>query len=142
MKTNKDILGSLLKTTQMGQTGIRSVLKMGPGDQLQKALKDQLSEYDAIESEALQIAENRGWELPQLPGYAKVMADTMSRAKLLPKRNDSAMAAMMIRGSMRGVIKGLKNDHRYQDRDPGIEALSNRLLDCENKNVRQMERFL
>lgn len=142
MKTNKDILGSLLKTTQMGQTGIRSVLKMGPGDQLKKALNDQLAEYDTIESEALRIAESRGWELPQLPGYAKVMADTMSRAKLLPNRTDSAMAAMMIRGSMRGVIKGLKNDHRYQDRDPGIEALSYRLLDCENKNVRQMEQFL
>ena len=142
MKTNKDILGSLLKTTQMGQTGIRSVLKMGPGDQLKKALNDQLAEYDTIESEALRIAESRGWELPQLPGYAKVMADTMSRAKLLPNRTDSAMAAMMIRGSMRGVIKGLKNDHRYQDRDPGLEALSHRLLDCENKNVRQMEQFL
>jgi len=142
MKTNKDILGSLLKTTQMGQTGIRSILKAGPGDQLQKALKDQLSEYNTIEADALRIADNRGWNLPQLPGYAKVMADTMSRAKLIPNRTDSAMAAMMIRGSMRGVIKGLKNDHRYQDRDPGIEALSNRLLDCENENIRQMERFL
>lgn len=142
MKTNKDILGSLLKTTQMGQTGIRSVMKMGPGAQLTQALKDQLSEYDAIETEALRIAKTRGWKLPQLPSYAKVMADTMSRAKLLPNRTDSAMAAMMIRGSMRGVIKGLKNEHRYKDRDPGIEALSNRLLNCENENVRQMERFL
>jgi len=142
MKTNKDILGSLLKTTQMGQTGIRSVMKMGPGEQLQQALEDQLREYNAIEAEALQIASNRGWSLPHLPGYAKVMADAMSRAKLLPNRTDSAMAAMMIRGSMRGVIKGLKNEHRYQDRDPGIEALSGRLLQCENENVRQMERFL
>ena len=50
MKTSQDILSSILKTTQMGQIGIRSVLDapMSPG--IQKALHSQLKEYDAIET--------------------------------------------------------------------------------------------
>ena len=51
MKTSQEMLSSLLKTTQMGQIGIRSVLDapMSPG--IQKALHSQLKEYDAIETE-------------------------------------------------------------------------------------------
>ena len=51
MKDSKDILSSLLKTTQMGQVGIRSVENAVNGKQLKKALKSQLDEYDAIEKE-------------------------------------------------------------------------------------------
>ena len=44
MKNNKELLSSVLKTTQMGQVGIRSVLDttMRPG--LRKALESQLRE--------------------------------------------------------------------------------------------------
>ena len=63
MKTSKEILSSVLKTTQMGQVGIRSVLdaSMRPG--LRKALESQLQEYDSIETEAHAIAFQRGWEV-------------------------------------------------------------------------------
>ena len=142
MKTNKDILASVLKTAQMGQTGIRSVLKSNPGHNLKQALNDQLDEYDAIEAEAQRIASCRGWILPELTPTAKAMSDMMTRMKLMYQCNDSKIAGMMIQGSMRGVIKGLKNEHRYDKSDPNISALSQRLLDSENENIRQMEIYL
>ena len=46
MKDSKDILSSLLKTTQMGQVGIRSVEKAVNSTDLKKALRSQLREYD------------------------------------------------------------------------------------------------
>ena len=60
MKNSREILTSVLKTTQMGQIGIRSVLdtSMRPG--LRKALESQLREYDSIETEAHSIATQRG----------------------------------------------------------------------------------
>ena len=51
MKDSKDILSSLLKTTQMGQVGIRSVVKAAEAPQFKKALRDQLDEYNKIEKE-------------------------------------------------------------------------------------------
>lgn len=142
MKSNKEILSSILKTTQMGQVGIRSVLdtSMRPG--LRKALESQLQEYDSIESEAHAIASQRGWELPELQPGKRMMADMMTRMKLGTGNTDSRIAGMMIQGNTRGMITGLKNLHQAASQDMQVLTLSQKLLDCENANIRQMQSFL
>ena len=142
MKNNKDILGSVLKTAQMGQTGIRSVIKQNPGPKLENALREQLSEYNTIEQEAYDIADARGWKLKELSKTSKIMSDMMSRSILMYDHNDSRMAAMMIQGNTRGMIKGIKNEHRYHSTDPRIEALAAKLINCENANIQQMKEYL
>lgn len=142
MKTSKDILSSLLKTTQMGQVGIRSVMKKPVSTQLREELESQLREYDSIESEAHAIASRRGWEVAELNKGVKAMSDMMTRMKLMYGSTDSKIAGMMIQGNTRGVIKSLKNLHRYQQQDKEISCLSQKLLDCENANIRQMEPYL
>ena len=142
MKSSKDLLSSILKTTQMGQVGIRSVLDttMRPG--LRKALESQLQEYDSIESEAHSIASQRGWELSELDPSVRFMADMMTRVKLSYGNTDSKIAGMMIQGNTRGMITGLKNLHQFNKQDSQISTLSQKLLDCETSNIRQMQGFL
>lgn len=142
MKTNKEILSSILKTTQMGQIGIRSVLDttMRPG--LRKALESQLQEYDLIESEAHSIASQRGWEVRELDPGVRFMSEMMTRAKLSYGNADSKIADMMIQGNTRGMIKGLKNMHQFNGQDGQVSTLSQKLLDCETANIRQMQSFL
>jgi len=142
MKDSKDILSSLLKTTQMGQVGIRSVEKAANGAKLKKALKSQLQEYNHIEQEAYRLAEERGWVLNELNPAARTMADMAARSKLMYNKNDSRIAEMMVQGNTRGVIKSLKNLHRYHQNDGSVTALANKLLECENNNIAQMENFL
>lgn len=142
MKTSQDILSSVLKTTQMGQIGIRSVLRAPMSDNLRRALHSQLKEYDAIETEAHNIAKARGWELSELNSAVRFMSNAMSNAKLSFKCNDSKVAAMMVQGNTRGVIKGLKNEHRYNGSDQQVSQLSEKLLRCENDNILQMEEYL
>ena len=142
MKTNKELLSSLLKTTQMGQVGIRSVLdtSMRPG--LRKALQSQLQEYDSIETAAHSIATQRGWELKELDPAVRMMSDMMTRMKLGGRNSDSKIADMMIQGNTKGLIKGIKNLHQFDGEDEQIQILSQKLLDCENANIRQMQTFL
>lgn len=142
MKNSRQMLSSLLKTTQMGQVGIRSVLdtNMRPG--LRKALESQLREYDCVESEAHAIATQRGWELPELQPAVRFMADMMTRSKLRFGNTDSKIAGMMIQGNTRGMITGLKNGHQFNKPDEQISLLSRKLLDCETANIRQMQGFL
>jgi len=142
MKTNQEILSSILKTTQMGQIGIRSVLdaSMRPG--LRKALESQLQEYDIIESEAHSIATQRGWEVPELDPGVRFMSEMMTRAKLSFGNTDSKIADMMIQGNTKGMIKSLKNMHQFNGQDGPISTLSQKLLDCESANIRQMQSFL
>ncbi len=142
MKGSKDLLSSVLKTTQMGQIGIRSVLKRPVRANMQNALKSQLQEYDSIEREAHNLAASRGWELEELDPAVKAMANMMTRAQLSYGNVDSKAAAMMINGNTRGMIKGLKNLHHYNNSDERVAVLTQKLLDCEKANIRQMQGFL
>ena len=142
MKNSKDVLSSVLKTTQMGQIGIRSVLDTRMKPELRSAIESQLREYDSIESEAHRIALKRGWELPELNPSIQFMTDRMSRMQLSFGDANSKIAAMMIRGNTSGVIKGLKNLHRMEKRDDEVCTLSQKLLDTESNNVHQMKPFL
>ena len=142
MKESKDILSSIVKTTQMGQIGIRSVLGAPLRASLKDALRSQLREFDTIEREALELAANRGWTLKQLDPAVKHMTGLMSRAHLKVGNSTSKAAAMIIQGNTRGIIKGYKNLNQFAVPDERIAILSRKLLDCEQANIRQMQEFL
>ena len=142
MKNSQQILSSVLKTAQMGQVGIRSVLdtRMRPG--LRRALEQQLREYDQIETEAHTLAAQRGWELKDLDPAVRMMSNMVTRMKLSAGGTESKIADMMIQGNTKGMIKGLRNMHQFPREDSRITALSQKLLDTETANIRQMQAFL
>ena len=142
MKTSKEILTSLLKTAQMGQLGIRSALDATMGPSLRAALESQLREYDTIETEAHSLATARGWEMDELDPAVRMMTDWMIQLRLNGRQTDSKIADMMIQGNTKGMIKGLKNLHQSTQLDQQIQILSQKLLDCERANIRQMQPFL
>ena len=142
MKNSKQILSSLLKTTQMGQIGIRSVLDTSMRPSLRKALESQLQEYDSIETEAHAIATQRGWELPELDPAVRAMSNMMTRMKLVGQNADSKIADMMIQGNTRGMVKGLKDIHQFAQQDEQVSSLSQKLLDTQTANIRQMQGYL
>lgn len=142
MKNSKQLLSSLLKTTQMGQIGIRSVLDTSMRPSLRKTLESQLAEYDAIETEAHSIASQRGWELAELDPAVRAMSNMMTRMKLTGHNADSKIADMMIQGNTKGMVKGLKDIHQFAQQDGPVCALSQKLLDTETANIRQMQNFL
>lgn len=142
MKNSKQILSSLLKTTQMGQIGIRSVLDTSMRPSLRKALESQLQEYDSIETEAHSIAAQRGWELPELDPAVRAMTNMMTRMKLVGQNADSKIADMMIQGNTRGMVKGLKDIHQFARQDEQVCSLSQKLLDTQTANIRQMQGYL
>lgn len=143
LKNNMELLSSVLKTTQMGQIGIRAVKNYAIGADLKTELKSQLKEYDTIEQEAHAIANLRGWEPKELDPAVKAMAKACTRASLMGSRKDSRIAAMMIHGNTMGMIKTIKNQHHCtQKHDARIDQLTQKLLDCERANIQSMQRYL
>ena len=131
MKNSREILTSVLKTTQMGQIGIRSVLDTS-----------MRREYDSIETEAHSIATQRGWDMDELDPSVRLWSNLMTRMKLNGRNTDSKIADMMIQGNTKGMIKGLKTLHQFGQQDEQINTLTQKLLDCENANIRQMQGYL
>ena len=142
MKGSKDVLSSVIKTAQMGQIGIRSVLNTPLRASLQDALRSQLREYDKIEREALSLASSRGWELKQQSPSIKYMTNMMTTTRLRFGDSSSKAAAMMIQGSTKGIIKGYKNLNQFSDPDERVSELARKLLQCEQANIQQMQGFL
>ena len=142
MKNDRQMLGSILNTTQTGQITIRKVLDTSMRPALRKALQSQLQEYDSIESEAHALASQRGWELREIQPAKKFLTLMRTQMKLRHGNSDSKIASMVIQGNTAGMILGLADLHQYQQQDSQVSALSQRLLDCETANIRQMQSFL
>ena len=142
MKNSKQMLTDILKTTQRGQVGIRSVLDTSMRPALRKALESHLREYDSIESEVYSLACQRGWELHELDPALRFLYDRKTRMELNRGNCDSKIADMMIQSNTKGMIQGLKNLHQYPKQDDRISAVSQKLIDCETANIRQMQSFL
>ena len=66
----------------------------------------------------------------------------MTRVKLRRADADSRIADMMIQGNTKGMVKGIRNLHRFTEADAMISTLSQKLIDCETANIRQMQPFL
>ena len=142
MKQNQEVLSTLLKTIQIGQTDIRSVLDTTMRSSLRNTLKDQLQEYDSIETEAYTIALQRGWDLTELDPGRRFLRDRMTRMKLNGRNTDSRIADILIQRNTRGMIRGLRNLHQSEGLDHQIRILTQKLLDCETAHIRQMQSFL
>lgn len=142
MKESKKLLASVLHTTQMGQTGIRSVRDNAVRVGLKQELDQQLKQYDSIEKEALRLAASRGWSLTDVNPAVRKMSDIMSRARLMGGDVDSKIAGMLIQGNTRGMILGIRNMHRSSDCDAQVMQLAQKLLDRENINIQKTQAFL
>ncbi len=142
MKTNKEVLSSILKTTQMGQLGIRSVEKYARNEHLKDVLLQQLQKYDRIETKAHRICAERGWKVRELNPALRKTAEWMAHSRLAGKEKDTKIAGMMIRGNTQGIITGTKNLNKNPQTDPKITELAHQLLNCEKENLTQMETFL
>ncbi len=142
MITSEKLLSTVLHTTQMGQTGIRSVMPKAIRPDLKQELKAQLAEYDAIEKEAMNIAKRRGWQMYDINPALKTMSTAMARARLMNGSVDSKIAGMLIQGNTRGMITGIKNLHRSSKSDASVEALAERLVERESINIQKTQPFL
>lgn len=132
----------MLKTIQISQVEIRSVLDTPMPSSLRSTLETQLKEYDAMETEAYTIALQRGWELPEVDPGRRFLKDRITRMKLNVRNTDSQIADILIRGNTNGMIQGLKNLHQLETQDRQVRILSQKLLDCEIAHIRQMQQFL
>ena len=142
MKNSKDLLGSVVKTAQMGKTGLECVLQAPLRPSLRENLEQQAAVYEQIAQEALSLAAGRNWQVEQLGPVARTCSRMVSRARMGGGNSDSKAAAMGMQGSTRGLIKGLQNLHQFPYQDTAVSTLAQRLLDLESESLGQMRAYL
>jgi hypothetical protein len=142
MITSKDMLGSVLKTAQMGRYGIECVQNKAVRPGLQEELKKEHQQYADIEEAASEMAVQRGWVLDGISPAVKWMSGMMSRANLAGGNTDSKIAGMLIQGNTRGMIKGLKNLNRAGKCESDVINLAQELISMERINIQKAQPYL
>ena len=142
MNQDTQMLQEICKSTEMGQSGIRSVMKSAKDPALQRALASQLREYDAIHHQADRLLQDRGEAARRIPGAAIVFSRMSAGMKMARDSSGSAIAEMMIEGNTKGMVKSMRQNRALHALDPKVSGLNNRLLQTELSNIEQMKSFL
>lgn len=142
MNHDTQLLQGICKSTEMGQSGIRSVLKSARDPAMQRALASQLREYDAIHHQADRLLRDRGESARRIPGPVLTFSKMSAGMKMVRDSSSSAIAGMMIEGNTKGMVKSMRQNRTLHALDPKVSSLSNRLLQTELSNIEQMKAFL
>ena len=142
MINSQRVLSDIIKTSQMGLSGINVVMDRTHQPALRQALKVQRKEYSNIEQQAKLLAQRKGYKIDQIRPITRRMSALMSRTQLLGGEPDSKIAGMMIQGNTRGMILSLKNMRRCDQPDQQVAQLAQKLLETEKNNIDSMEGFV
>ena len=142
MNHDTQMLQGICKSTEMGQSGIRSVMRSAKDPAMQRALASQLREYDAIHNQADRLLRDRGESAQRIPGMALTFSRMSAGMKMAMDSSSSAIAGMMIQGNTKGMVKSMRQNRALTILDPKVSGLNNRLLQTELSNIEQMKSFL
>ena len=137
-----DLLSHVYQTAEMGQEGIRSVMKYSTNPGLNRALLRQDEEYRKLQSSAGSMLRDRGVEPEGVGTMAKLSSEMMSTMKTMVDPSATKIAEMMIQGSTMGVTKSLRTIRDCQSADKPARELAEKLLKTEQANIEEMKEFL
>ena len=137
-----DLLSHVYQTAEMGQDGIRSVLRCSQNPDLNKALLRQMEEYDRLHNAAERMLLERGVQPEGVGAMAKMSSEMMSAMKTMVDSSATKIAEMMIQGSTMGVTKSLRTLRDCGTAEEPVRQLAEKLLKTEQSNIEEMKGFL
>lgn len=142
MTTEQQFLSAILKTVQHSQHILYCGTAAADSHSLKSIFRNQLQEYDHIESEIQSTAARRGWELPELQPAVRWLTGFRFRRSIRSRFPDSSIAEYLTLRHTEDMIATLKLRNRWDRSDEQILTLFQKLLDCKTVNIRQMQPFL
>lgn len=142
MNHDTQMLQGICQSTQLGQNGIRAVIKDARDPAMRQALSSQLREYETIHHQAQQLLQDRGQSAKKIPGMLLAFSRIETGRKIARSSSGSAIAELMIESNTRGMVQMIRQNRTGNALDPKVSTLSNRLLQTELANIEQMKLFL
>jgi hypothetical protein len=142
MLHDTELLQYVYKTTDMGCKGIQTVLNRAKSENLKSTLTQQQREYAKLRDEARAILESKREKPKGVSPVSKLSADMMTSLKMMTGRSDSKIAEMTIQGNQLGITKTAKHLNNYSGGDETVRSLTKKLLETEEANAKQLQRFL
>lgn len=142
MNKNAELLNYIYQNTAMGVNTINQIKEKVKDDRFFKELQYQLDEYQKIHDEAKQILISNGKSEKDLSAMDKIKTYIMVNMNLIADKSVQHISEMLIQGSTMGIIDCTKHINDYDNADPQILTILNKLLHFEQQNIERLKKFL
>ncbi len=142
MNGNTELLNFIYQNSQMGVDTINQLIDIIEDEELKKQLKSQFNEYKEIHNAAQNALNKNGCDEKGISTLDKIKTYIMINMQTLTDKTSSHISEMLIIGSNMGVINAVKNLKKYQNAEPDIVGIMERLLKFEENNIQQLKEFL
>lgn len=142
MNGNAELLNFVYQNSQMGVDTIKQLINIVEDEEFKKHLESQFNEYKGIHSAAQNALNENGYDEKGIGTLDKIKTYLMINMQTLTDKTPSHISEMLIIGSNMGVINAVKNLKKYQNAEPSIISLMERLLKFEENNIQQLKEFL
>ena len=144
MINDMTMLNFIRQNTQMGRQGIMDVLPKveNENSSFTGALNQQMREYESIYAEADKMLGELGGQRENISAMSKISSQMMTTMKTMTASSVSHIADMMIQGSSMGVTKIIQHQKDYDQINPRISALADKLLRKEQNNIEELKKFV
>lgn len=142
MNGNAEMLNFIYQNSQMGVVTIGQLLDICRDSDFKTHMQSQYDEYDRINKAAAEMLARNGYDEKGIGALVKLRTYCMIDAQTLTDKSGSHIAEMLTIGSAMGVIQALRNIRKYQNAEPAIVDLMQRLLKFEENNISELKQFL
>ncbi|MDE5539169.1 MAG: hypothetical protein K2J20_01635 [Bacilli bacterium] len=134
-------LNLIYQNAQMGLIGIDAVIDKVEDERVAKLIKEQRAEYEEFCEQAKEILIKYGAQEEEIGKLQKLSSKIMSEAMTFNK-DDKNIVKLMMEGNEKGVIAIKEKLNAYEDKDPEIVALAEKLLATEEHNREEFKQYL
>lgn len=142
MNGNTELLNFIFQNSQMGVDTINQLLGIVEDENFKKHLQSQLNEYKEIHLTAQKALNENGHDEKGISTFDKIKTYFMINMQTMTDKTPSHISEMLIIGSNMGIIDAIKNLKKYNEAEPNIIKLMEKLLKFEEDNVQQLKQFL
>lgn len=141
-----EFLNFVKENAQMGTSSIKQLLEIINNEDFKNMLESQYREYKLISEKANKlINENSKGEnnKDDIAPFKKAQIYLMINAKTLLNKSPDNIAAMLMQGSVMGVIQIIRRLKQYKSKiDQTLVDLGEKLLKIEETNLLECKKFL
>jgi hypothetical protein len=142
MNGNAELLNFVYQNSQMGVDTIKQLTALTEDEQFKAHLESEYNEYNEIHIAARKALNENGYDEKGISGMEKLKTYLVLNMQTLSDKSPSHISEMLIIGSNMGAVNAVRSLKKYQNAEPAIVSLMDRLLKFEENNIQQLKGFL
>ncbi len=135
MSGDAELLNFIYQNSQMGVDTIRQLIGVVEDKDLKEHLKTQFQGYEEFHQAAKELLNEHGYDEKGLGIVEKARTYFMINLQTMTDPSASHIASMLITGSSMGIVEAIQKYRQYEDADPKIRDLMDKLRKFEEHNI-------